>query len=93
MKEHKELGKICDEHSDDINALVNFYRDVGGIQHLVPNPNVPLSEVKKKKRKVVEHHRNEVSVLFLISCQFNQSSNIQGSHKSYYHQSSTFFTY
>ena len=44
LKEHKELGKICDEHNDDdINDLVVFYRSVGGIQHLVPNPNVPLS--------------------------------------------------
>ena len=43
MQTTKELGKICDEHNDDIDDLVNFYRDVGGIQHLVPNPNVPLS--------------------------------------------------
>ena len=43
LKKHKELGKICDEHNDDIDDLVNFYRDVGGIQHLVPNPNEPLS--------------------------------------------------
>ena len=26
--------------------LVNFYRRVGGIKHLVPNPNVPLTEVR-----------------------------------------------
>ena len=43
MQTTKELGKICDEHNDDdIKDLVNFYRGVGGIQHLVPNPNVPL---------------------------------------------------
>ena len=47
LKEQKEIGKICDEHNDDdINDLVNFCRGAGGIQHMVPNPNVPLSEVR-----------------------------------------------
>lgn len=46
LKKHKELGSICDEHKDDIMDLVMFYRAVGGIKHLVPNPNVPLTEVR-----------------------------------------------
>ena len=46
LKKHKELGSICDEHKDDIMDLIMFYRAVGGIKHLVPNPNVPLTEVR-----------------------------------------------
>ena len=46
LKKHKELGSICDEHKGDITDLVLFYRAVGGIKHLVPNPSVPLTEVR-----------------------------------------------
>ena len=47
VKKHKELGAISDEHKDDIDNLVLFYRAIGGIQHLVPNPNVPLEKCTK----------------------------------------------
>ena len=30
LMEHKELGTICDEHEDDIQDLIEFYRTVAG---------------------------------------------------------------
>merc|ERR1719342_802301 len=44
--EHKELGTICDEHEDDIQDLIEFYRTVaGGVSTLVKNPNVPQDQM------------------------------------------------
>lgn len=37
---HGELGNICDEHEDDMDDLLAFYRSVGGVSKLVPHPNV-----------------------------------------------------
>ena len=41
LKEHDELGLICDEHRDDIADLIKFYRRVGGITYLTKDPNYP----------------------------------------------------
>ena len=38
--EHPELGRMCDEHEEDIENLIRFYRDVvGGVSSLPHNPN------------------------------------------------------
>ena len=40
---HPELGRICDEHEEDIEHLIEFYRKVeGGVSTLVPHPNISL---------------------------------------------------
>ena len=42
LMEHKELGVICDEHEDDVEDLLAFYRQiVGGVSTRVNNPNIP----------------------------------------------------
>ena len=41
LKDHDELGSICDEHKDDIPDLIKFYRRVGGIEYLCKDPNYP----------------------------------------------------
>ncbi|XP_059080477.1 uncharacterized protein LOC131878504 isoform X2 [Tigriopus californicus] len=41
---HEELGNICDEHEDDLDDLLAFYRSVGGVTKLVPHPNVTPEE-------------------------------------------------
>ena len=63
LKIHDELGTICDEHKDDIPDLILFYRQVGGIDHLVPNPNVAISEIPARLQRLEnstqESPRNE----------------------------------
>ena len=41
LKDHDELGLICDEHVDDIADLIKFYRRVGGVTYLMKDPNYP----------------------------------------------------
>ena len=53
--EHKELGTICDEHEDDIQDLIEFYRTVaGGNLHILVlvtmNWAQDVSEILIKKR-------------------------------------------
>ena len=57
LNDHPELGKICDEHKDDLTDLIKFYRKVGGIQHLATNPNVlPIATTPNApaKTKIIE---------------------------------------
>lgn len=55
LTEHQELGKICDEHKDEIADLVKFYRKIkGGIKTLVPHPNVPNSCVIPSKHAAIK---------------------------------------
>ena len=55
LTEHNELGKICDEHKDEIADLVKFYRKIkGGVKTLVPHPNVPNSCVIPPKHAAIK---------------------------------------
>ena len=39
--DHPELGRMCDEHEEDIENLLQFYRSIdGGVSTLPSNPNV-----------------------------------------------------
>ena len=61
LLEHEELGKICNEHHEDIEDLITFYRKIpGGISSVTPNPHVPLPEPppdeEEEEKSVVEKH-------------------------------------
>ena len=45
LTEHPELKTICDEHEDDLEDTVEFYRKVGGVQYVIPHPNVAPDEM------------------------------------------------
>lgn len=45
LRRHPFLKLLCDEHDEDVEDMVAFYREAGGVDHLVPNPNVALEEV------------------------------------------------
>ena len=45
LTDHLELGTICDEHEDDLEDTLEYYRKIGGIGKLVPNPYTPLEEI------------------------------------------------
>ena len=45
LTEHAELKTICDEHEDDLEDTVEFYRKVGGVQYVIPHPNVAPDEM------------------------------------------------
>ena len=52
--DHPELGRMCDEHEEDIGNLIEFYRKVeGGVSSLPPNPNITSTNL------VVEAKREE----------------------------------
>ena len=51
LTDHPELGRICNEHEDEMEDTLEFYRKAGGVKHLVPNPNVPLEEVLPMTKK------------------------------------------
>lgn len=48
ISNHSELGNICNEHIDDFEDILAFYREVGGIDKLVPNPHTALDDVLGK---------------------------------------------
>ena len=55
LKNHNELGMICDEHKDEIGDLVMFYRKMkGGVKNLCPHPNVPNSCVIPSKPAAIK---------------------------------------
>ena len=44
--DHSELGRMCDEHEEDIENLLEFYRTVtNGVASLPANPNINLGNV------------------------------------------------
>ena len=45
LTEHPELKTICDEHEDDLEDTVEFYRKVGGVQYVLPHPNCAPDEM------------------------------------------------
>jgi len=52
LTDHPELRMICDEHADDLDDMIEFYRLVeGGVDTLVPNPNVNISRVSGKNQR------------------------------------------
>ena len=61
LMEHKELGKICDEHQDDVEDLISFYRRVpGGVRTLVSDPNVaPPKECPEQEESQEEEEEED----------------------------------
>jgi len=51
LQKHPELGTICDEHQDNIMDLINFYRRIGGVGHLLQNPNA--EQVRQNMKTIV----------------------------------------
>ena len=50
LRSHPQLGVVCDEHDDDLEDTLAFYKEVvGGIANLLPNPNVPLEQQREFK--------------------------------------------
>ena len=43
LRTHAQLRTICDEHEDDLEDTLDFYKGVGGVENIVPHPNVPLA--------------------------------------------------
>ena len=67
LTEHPELKTICDEHEDDLEDTVEFYRKVGGVQYVLPHPNCAPDEML----------RCEWKTTILPSCHFKQKVALQ----------------
>ena len=52
LTEHPELKTICDEHEDDLEDTVEFYRKVGGVQYVLPHPNCAPDEMLRCEWKL-----------------------------------------
>ena len=67
LTEHPELKTICDEHEDDLEDTVEFYRKVGGVQYVLPHPNCAPDEML----------RCEWKTTILHSCRFKHKGALQ----------------